>query len=272
MMRKTLSRFSLTHAPFSKDVPPEELFESPGHKAAVRTLQAAVEGKASAVLTGEPGVGKTFALRALEAKLPAGRYRITYIHNSTVNLRDFYRQLSVALGLEPKATPAALFRLVHAHIEDLAVAEKVRPIVVLDEAHLLPVAVLGHLHILLNFHRDSRPLLSLLLLGLPELRDRLTRNILASLSARLPVRVHLDPLDAEQTGLYLRHRMAAAGCTQEVFSEDATLLIAEATGGVLRKIGTLATASLELGGQAKSSIIDGSIVQEAIQKCAEALV
>lgn len=272
MSRKMLSRYGLTKAPFSKDVPPDELFEGDGLQSATRTLKAAVEGKASAVLTGEPGVGKTFVLRALEAKLPAGRYRVTYIHNSTVNLRDFYRQLSAALGLEPKATPAALFRLVHAHIEDLATAERLRPVVVLDEAHMLPAAVLGHLHILLNFHRDSRPLLSLVLLGLPELRDRLTRNILASLSARLAVRIHLDPLDAVQTGLYLRHRMKAAGCSQEVFSEDATLLIAEATGGVLRKIGILAEASLELGCQAKGSIIDGSIVQEATKLCAEALV
>ena len=262
----------LTQAPFSQDVPPEELFEPPGHKDAIQTLKAALDGKASAVLTGDAGVGKTFALRALEAKLPAGRYRVTYIHNSTVNLRDFYRQLSAALGLEPKATPAALFRLVQAHIEEIATAQKVRPVVVLDEAHLLPIPVLGHLHILLNFHRDSKPLLSLLLLGLPELRERLMRNVLAALAARLPVRVHLDPLDSQRTGEYLRHRLAAAGGAQEVFSEDATLLIAEATGGVMRKIGILATTSLEMGALAKSSIVDGSIVQEAAKQCAEALV
>lgn len=272
MLRKVLSRYGLTKPPFSKEVPPEELFDANGLQAATRTLQAALEGKTSAVLTGDSGVGKTFVFRALEAKLPPGRYRITYIHNSTVNLRDFYRQLSAALGLEPKATPAALFRLVHAHIEDLATAQKVRPVVVLDEAHLLPIPVLGHLHILMNFHRDSKPLLSLLLLGLPELRQRLMRNVLSALAARLPVRVHLEPLDAERTGTYLRHRLAAAGATQEVFSEDATLLIAEATGGVLRKIGILATTSLELAGQAKSSIVDGSIVQEATKRCAEALV
>jgi type II secretory pathway predicted ATPase ExeA len=272
MTRKTLSRYGLAKDPFTKDVPPEELFDHPAREDAIQKLQAAIDGRTSAVVTGDAGVGKTFVLRALEAKLPQGRFRTTYIHNATVNLRDFYRQLSSALGLEPKATPAALFRMIHAHIEDLATAQKVRPVVILDEAHLLPVPVLGHLHILLNFHRDSKPLLSVILLGLTELRERLLRNVLAALAARLPIRIHIPPLDAEQTGRYLRHRLGAAGCAQEVFSEDATLLIAEATGGVLRKIDVLGTVCLEVAAQQKSSIVDAACVQEATKVCAEALV
>ncbi len=102
MMNKVLSRFGLAKNPFTKDVPVDELFEHDGTEGAVKRLKAAVEGRSSAVLTGEPGTGKTFVLRALEEKLPSNRYRITYIHNSHVNTRDFYRQLSVVLGLEPK--------------------------------------------------------------------------------------------------------------------------------------------------------------------------
>ena len=90
MVNKVLSRFALTKNPFSKDVPVEELFEHESSEGALRRLKAAVEGRSSAVLTGEPGTGKTFVLRALEEKLPHSRYRITYIHNSHVNSRDFY--------------------------------------------------------------------------------------------------------------------------------------------------------------------------------------
>jgi type II secretory pathway predicted ATPase ExeA len=196
---------------------------------------------------------------------------VTYVHNSTVNLRDFYRQLSQVLGLEPRATPSALFRSIRSQVEEIS-AQKVHPILVIDEAHLTPVQVLEHLHILLNFDRDSKPLLSLVLVGLPGLRDRLARNVLASLAARLPVRAHLDPLDPEQTGAYLRHRLETAGCVEEVFAEDAVLLIAEATGGVMRRIDVLASNALEVACGGRSRLVDASTVQEAVKLCAEALV
>lgn len=271
MSRKVRTRYSLTKDPFTKDVPVDELFVHPGTELALARLKATVAGRSSAVLTGEPGTGKTFVLRALESKLPAGRVRVTYVHNSTVNLRDFYRQLSSMLGLEPKATPSALFREIRNHIEEIA-SQNVHPVLVLDEAHMAPVEVLGHLHILLNFHRDSKPLLSLILIGLPLLRDRLARATLSSLAARLPMRVNLDPIAPEKVGDYLRHRMKAAGCSEEVFAEDATLLLAEATGGVMRKLDVLAATALEAASETKNKLVDASVAQEAIKACAEALV
>lgn len=270
MSRKVRNRYALTKDPFTKDVPVEELFESPREQALTR-LKAAIHGRSSAAVTGESGTGKTFLFRALEASLPPGRYRLTYVHNSTVNLRDFYRQLSSMLGLEPKATPSALFREVRNHIEELS-EQSVHPVLALDEAHLAPVDVLGHLHILLNFHRDSKPFLSLLLIGLPQLRERLARNTLSSLAARIPTRVHLDPLDPDQVRGYLRHRLEKAGSKDEVFAEDAVLLLAEATGGVMRKIDVLAATALEVSCESKSKLVDASVVQEAVRLCAEALV
>jgi len=268
--KKLRSRYGLTKAPFTKEVPTDELYLHPQAEQAVDLLRATIEGRSSAAVTGESGTGKTFVFRALEAQLPTGACRVTYIHNSTVNLRDFYRQLGQALGIEPKATPSALFHKITSQIEDVA-QQKTRPVLVIDEAHLLPVEVLGHLHILLNYHRDSKPLLSLLLLGLPALRDRLARNTLSSLGARLPVRIHLAPLAAPQVGEYLRHRMRSAGCSEDVFAEDAVLLIAEATGGVLRKIDVLASAALDVACDGRSKLVDAAVVGEAVKRCHEAI-
>ena len=131
--------------------------------------------------------------------------------------------------------------------------------------------MLEQLHVLLNYRMDSRAFLSVILVGLPELRERLGRNLLSSLSTRLPVRVHLEPLVVEQVGGYLSHRMKIAGSTQEVFSEDAVLCIREATGGVLRKVDVLAYHCLEVVGRSKGSLVDGGTVQEAVRQCAEAL-
>ena len=144
-MRTVLNRYGLTRQPFSQEISADELFVSPGHEEIGTRLKAAVEGRASAVLTGEVGVGKTFVLRALERDINPARYRVTYIHNAGVSSRDFYRQLSVALALEPKAHPSALFRQVQAHIEEQASEQNIHPVLLLDEAHLLPTPVLEQL-------------------------------------------------------------------------------------------------------------------------------
>ena len=96
-------------------------------------------------------------------------------------------------------------------------------VTLLDEAQMLSIQVLEQLHILLNFEKDSKPWLSLILIGLPDLRETLKRNVLASLTARVPIRIHIPPMEAEQVKLYIRHRMNTAGCRREVFSDDALL-------------------------------------------------
>ncbi len=270
-MNKVYSRFGLTKDPFTKDVPIDELFDHAGREKALRRLKAALDNRASAVLTGEPGTGKTFVLRALEEELPAGRFRFTYIHNSQVNVREFYRQLSVALGLEPKATPEALFRMISRHVEETALA-KVHPVILLDDAQLLATKVLEHLPLLLNFQKDSKPFLSLVLVGLADLRQRLSRNVLASLAARLPVRIQLEGVSAPEVSSYLSHRLRTAGCTKEVFAEDAILMLAEATGGALRKVDVLAGAALEVACEGKSAIVDAPTIEKAVERCAEALL
>jgi len=149
MNPKMLSTYGLTRLPFSKDIPASEMLDTEALQSARERLKAALEGRASAVVTGDSGCGKTCLLRAIEEDLPQGRYRIHYVHNATVNRRDFYRQLSIGMGLEPRATFAALFASISQHIEDLASQHKLRVLILLDEAHLLPLQVLDQLHILL---------------------------------------------------------------------------------------------------------------------------
>jgi len=271
-MNKMLSTYGLTRLPFSKDLPASEMLDTEALQTARERLKAALEGRASAVVTGDSGSGKTCLLRAIEEDLPQGRYRIHYVHNATVNRRDFYRQLSIGMGLEPRATFAALFASISQHIEDLANQHKLRVVLLLDEAHLLPMQVLDQLHILLNFQRDSKPWLSIILVGLPELREILKRNVLQSLTGRIAIRVHLPPLDADQVKQYVRHRMTAAGCRREVFAEDGLLLISKATGGIMRRIDVLATRCLELAAQGKSNLVDVTVAEGAIRDCAEALL
>ncbi len=270
-MRAVLNRFGLARPAFTKELDAADLFAAPAHVEAIARLRAAIEVKASGSLIGESGVGKTCVLRGLQHELNPARYRVTYLHHANVSPRDFYRQLSMVLGLEPKAHPSAMFRQVQAHMEDLADEQKIHPVLFLDEAQLMPSAMLEQLHILLNFRMDARAFLSVVLVGLPELRERLARNVFGSLASRLPARVNLEPLRPDDVGGYLRHRMKVAGSAQEVFSEDAVLAIREASGGVLRKVDLLAQQCLDLAARGKGALVDGSVVLEAVRQCAEAL-
>lgn len=266
------SRYGFHHCPFTKEVPIQDLFFSQAMTQGMERLKAALTARVSAVLIGDSGTGKTCILRALEAQVQPNRFRFSYTCNSALNLRDFYRQLALLLGLEPKASLAALFRQVNSHFEETALAQKVHPVLLLDEAHILNVHILSQLHILLNFQWDSAPLLSVILIGLPMLRDQLHRQTLASLPTRLPVRVLLPPLNAQEIAKYIRHRLKLAGCEREIFGEEAILLIAEASGGVMRKIDVLASTALEVGLDSHSSVIEMSIVKKALTVCGDALL
>jgi len=270
-MQKILTRFALARVPFTKEFEAANLFQCDAISDAVSRLRSALEARTSAVLVGESGVGKTCVIRALEYSLNQARFRVMYLHHANVSPRDFYRQVSVLLGLEPKSHPSAMFRQIQAQMEDLASEQKVHPVLLLDEAQLISLGMLEQLHILLNFRMDSAAFLSIVLVGLPDLRERLARNVLGSLSSRLPTRVSLEPLDADALGDYVAHRMSVAGSKQEVFSRDAVLSIREATGGVMRKVDLLALQSLQVAVDAQVSVIDGSIVQKAVRLCAEAL-
>lgn len=270
-MNKILSTYGLTHPPFSKDLPASEMLQTDQLQEILLGLKAAIEGRTSAVITGESGSGKTCLIRALEEDLPQGRYRLHYTANATVNRRDFYRQISTGMGLEPHSSFAALYASVSQHIQDLATQHKLRVILVCDEAHLLPIQVLEQLHVLMNFEKDSKPWLSTILVGLPDLRETLKRNVLASLVSRIPIRLKVPSLDSDQVKLYVRHRMNTAGCRREVFSDDALLLMAKATAGIMRRLDILADYCLNIAAKSKAAIVDASVVQKAIHACGEAL-
>jgi type II secretory pathway predicted ATPase ExeA len=151
-----LAFFGFTSAPFGKEVSDADLWLPPSKQDVVDGLCEAADEHECALLLGEPGWGKTCVLRAVRQRLPPTHYRLTYCHNATLGKRDFYRQLCVALGLTPSATAAAVFYAVSSHVQELG-KERLHPVFLLDEAHLLHADTLDHLHILLNVRREALP-------------------------------------------------------------------------------------------------------------------
>lgn len=258
-----LSHFSLDAAPFSKEIADGDLWLPPSKEELVHELQESLDEHASVLLTGEPGVGKTCVLRALKHRLPQAGFRLTYCHNATLGRRDFYRQLCLALGLSPSASAAGIFFAVSSHVEDLG-RDHIHPVFLLDEAHLLHQDMLDHLHILLNYQWDSRALLSLVLVGLPELNDHLAMRRNRSLYSRIHRRFSLGAPTPDDTADYVRARLAKVGCDRAIFTADALAMLHEAASGSLRDIDRIAIAALRDAARKKRKLVERDVISKVI--------
>jgi type II secretory pathway predicted ATPase ExeA len=251
--------FSLSEPPFSKELSDADLWLPPSKQALVDDVREAVEQRMQILLTGEPGVGKTCVLRALRRCLSPADYRLTYCHNATLGRRDFYRQLCVALGLAPAATAASVFYAVSSHVENIS-KERIHPVFLLDEAHLLHQDTLNHLHVLLNYDWDSRALLSLILVGLPELKDRLELRKNRSLYSRIHCRLSIDAMTADDTADYVRIRLRRVGCERDLFAAEALTLLHQSAGSSLREVDRLASAALRETARRKKKLVDRDVM------------
>ena len=259
-----LATFGLREAPFHKDLEDQALWLPPSKQAVCEALEEALEERASVLLVGEPGVGKTCLLRALRARLPEQGYRLTYCHNVTLGRRDFYRQLCTTLGLTSVATAGALFYAVSQHVLEMERDTKQHPVLLLDEAHLLHQDMLAHLHILLNYEWDRRPLLSVVLVGLPELADRLALRVHRSLCSRIHHRLRIEPLSCEDSHAYLRMRLARVGVTRELFADDAVSVLHQAAQGAHRDLDRLATNALRAAAKKDKRIVDRTLAAQVV--------
>jgi len=254
-----LSHFDLRSSPFSKEVEDQALWLPEAKTVLVDEVEDALEQHQSVLMLGDSGVGKTCVTRALRHRLPQSGFRFTYCRNASLGRRDFYRLLCHSLGLNPTATAANLFLAVEAHVHDLH-RDKLHPVFLLDEAHLLHPDMLAHLHILLNYDWDAKALLSLVLVGLPELEANLSRRAHRSLLTRIHHRFLIPPATVDDTAEYVRYRLTAAGADRPLFPDDALSALHELSQGALREIDRLATAALREAARRKKKLVDREII------------
>jgi type II secretory pathway predicted ATPase ExeA len=255
--------FTLSESPFSKEIRDGDLWLPPSKEEVVAEVCEAVHERAQVSLIGEPGAGKTCVLRAVRHRLPQAGFRLTYCHNATLGRRDFYRTLSHALGLAPVATVGAVFYAISTHVENLG-RDRIHPVFLLDEAHLLHQDTLDHLHILLNYDWDSRALLSLVLVGLPDLKDRLELRKNRSLYSRIERRLAIGPMVVDDTHEYVRLRLLRAGAEREVFTADAITMLHGAAGSSLRETDRMATAALREAARRKKKLVERDVMARVI--------
>lgn len=235
--------FGLATKPFGKTPDPSFLFESRQHKEALARLEYAVEEKELALLVGDIGSGKTTLSRALIDRIGDARPVVLLI-NPRLTPAQLLRSIASGLGIQPARFRNELLDQIHTRLFELY-EEKREPVLMIDEAQLIPSkATFDEIRLLTNFQLDDQNLLSVVLIGQPELDARLDRAAYAPLRQRIGMRYSLGPLSLEETIDYIEHRIRVAGGTRNPFSRNAMDEIHTLSGGIPRLINTLATTAL----------------------------
>jgi general secretion pathway protein A len=240
------SYYEFRDAPFTLSPDPRFLFPSRQHREALAGLTYAVrDGKGFAVLTGEVGTGKTMLVHALLTELGHG-VRSALVFNPHLSRRDLYLHLLAEFGLPPQGSTLACVRALQKLLLDQFQAG-VRVVVIIDEAHALSADVLEEVRLLSNFETSRDKLLQVLLIGQPELTERLRSPGLRQLRQRIALRFTLQPLEFDETVAYVRSRLATAGGHPNLFSPGAYAMLYRFSGGLPRLINILCDHALLSG-------------------------
>lgn len=257
------SYFGLKEKPFRKTPDPRYLFLNGVYEEALEQLTFAVEEMELSLLTGEVGSGKTLLSRALVDKV-GDRYEVAMILNPRLSPRQFLRTLASELAVaEPRYHSNELLEQIHERLLALDEADRAALLIV-DEAHLIPgKPTFEEIRLLTNFQLDDRNLIAVVLVGQPELRDRLKHRAYRPLTQRIGAQFHLTPLTVEDTLAYVRHRASVAGAARPLFTEGAIRVLHAAGGGIPRVLNHLATQSLLEAMGRGADVVDEAIATAA---------
>src|SRR3954451_15735023 len=257
--------FGLTAKPFGKTPDPGFLYESAQHGEALARLEYAVEEKELSLLVGEIGSGKTMLSRALIDRIGDARPVVLLI-NPRLTPAQLLRSVASGLGLAPARLRNDLLDQIHGKLFELYEAGR-EPVLMIDEAQLIPSKeTYDEIRLLTNFQLDDQNLLSVVLIGQPELDTRLARDAYAPLRQRIGLRYSLGPLSLEETIRYIEHRIRVAGGERNPFSDEAMEEIRTVSGGIPRLIDTLATTALLDAFGEDAATIDPSRIASAARE------
>lgn len=254
--------------PFENTPDPRFMYHSSKHQEALtRLLYAVREKKGAAMLSGDYGAGKTLISRVLVTKLLSenDRYKVVLVVNPAIPKEEILSEIVYQFG-EEITKENRKSDLLH-KLNDVLyrnMNDKKHSVIIIDEAQAIKdESVFDELRLLLNFQLNEVFLLTLLLLGQPELKDKIDK--IPPLKQRLAISYHLDTLDLNETREYIDHRCRVAGRDEPVFSDDAIKLIYRASKGIPREINNICDLCLVIGVGNKVTLIDEDTAFEVIR-------
>lgn len=186
------SFFGLTHAPLEKDSP--QLWDNGQVAGLSQQFNWLLQSPGIGLLTAEPGLGKTAALRQITRSLNPHQYSVYYIADTDFGRLDFYRQLTILFGLKPSYRRSQLWRDIKEYITHLMTQKSLLPILIIDEAQNLPPEFFRDFPSFINFVFDSKDYMTVWLVGHPDLAREIDRPVNAALASRIQARYEFKPI------------------------------------------------------------------------------
>lgn len=262
-----LEFYGLTEPPFNITPNPRFLFYSAKHREAFNHLLYGIrERKGFVQLTGEVGAGKTTLCRALLDEL-GDHYATALILNPVLEPEQLTKAIAMEFGLDVKGKDRleTLATINHFLLEQLENGKDC--VLIIDEAQDLTNELLEQVRLLSNIETEDRKLLQIVLMGQPELRDRLNDHRLRQLRQRITVRYHLRPLRPREVGQYIQHRLQVSGANgAPYFTSGALWRIHRYSQGIPRLINAVCDKCLLAGFVQQREQIDYRMVGLAIRE------
>lgn len=260
--------FGLTRHPYDKDLAADDLFPSASLLELNARLKHLIDMRGIGLVTGDSGSGKTTTCRHMVAGLHSGLYRVLYVSMTTGNVMDLYKSIAWELGLSTERNRAALFKQIRTEVSRLCAENRVKPVLIIDEAHHLRTDLLEDMRLLTNYAMDSENRLTVVLVGHPELRRRMGMAALDALAQRIVVRANVRGIARDEMGAYLAHRLKLAGSELPLFEPPTVEAIFQASSGLPRKANNLAHHSLFAAAIAKAKTVSTEHLAAALQELA----
>ena len=264
MNKKLLALYGLKYNPFIQTVPTEALHAYPKLENFIwRIENSFIREGGFALLSGEPGTGKSAALRLLEEKLTSIRdVQVGVITHPSARLADFYRELGDIYGvpLQPHNRWNA-FKNLRARWASHLETTLVKPVLFIDEAQEMPTCVLNELRLLTTKQFDSQLLMSVVLAGDQRLNDKLRREELVPLGSRIRARFIAEYASADQLMQSLQHLLTCAGNPRLMTSELMKTLCEHALGNY-RVLCTMSDTLLTTAAQQEKTQLDEKLYLE----------
>jgi type II secretory pathway predicted ATPase ExeA len=257
--------FGFTAKPFALTPDPAFLYPSRQHAMALTMLEYGLESQAAfSLLTGDIGSGKTTLVRKLLRQL-GDQVAVGLISNTHGRFKSIHGWALSALGIAPKddSDIAVYEALVDSFVHEYAKGR--RTLLIFDEAQNLSIEVLEELRLLSNVNSEKDLVLQILLVGQPELRDKLSRPELKQFAQRVSVDFHLRPLDRHETHAYIGHRIRVAGGDAALFLPEAIEFMHARTNGVPRLLNQLGDFALVYAFADGRTTIDADLIAQVVR-------